>query len=109
MSLPCLTLSGSGIGSGRARGEGRGRLLDRLSTTCGAKWYDLRQAREDDDPLSGAEQRVAGAEHQTVVAHAPEDPQRVGVDDPRALDAVGERRIGHLDRDAVAAAQVVDM
>src|SRR3954452_18784147 len=109
MTLPCLILSGSSIGSGRGGGEGRPRLLDRLSTPRGAKWYDPRQAGEDDDPLSGAEQRMAGAEHQAVVAHALDDPQRVGVHDPRALHAVGERRVGHLDDDAVAPAQLVDV
>jgi hypothetical protein len=41
-----------------------------LSTQGRAQWYDARQPREDDDPLLGAEQRVAGRQHEPVVGRA---------------------------------------
>ena len=68
-----------------------------------------REPREDDDPLSGAEQRMAGAEHEAVVAHAAQDRRSSGWTMRVALDRVAEASRRASQRDRVAPAQRVDV
>src|SRR5439155_169050 len=67
------------------------------------------QPREDDDALGRAVERMAGGQHEAVVADALDDPERVGTDDAPALDAVREGGVRHRDRDRVAVAEAVDV
>ena len=67
------------------------------------------EPREDHDALRGRVQRMAGGEHEPVVARALGHPRRGRRHDPRALDLVGEVPVGHAQMDRVAVAQLVEL
>ena len=66
-------------------------------------------AGEDDVALRGAVERVAGAQHQALVADLLDDADVARVDDLGLLHPVGEGRVGHLEGDPVAPLHRVDV
>ena len=95
------------VPSVRASGRAAVRLNKSDERRTGVRWTPC-QAREDDDPVRGAEARVAGDEHELVVARAAQDAEVARLDDAAARDAVAQGRVGHARRDGVARAQLVD-
>ena len=52
---------------------------------------------------------MARRQHEPVVRDAPDHRQLAGLDDARLLHLVGEAPVGHLDRDRVTGAHVIDV
>ena len=67
-----------------------------------------RQPGEHDDPLRGAEGRMARREHEAVAA-ALGDPDGGRIDDAGRFDAVGEAPVRHRQHDRVPALELVDL
>ena len=65
--------------------------------------------REYDEALRGAVERVAGGEHEALVADLTHDLHVARVDDLGSLDPIGEGRVGHLQGHGVAAVHRVDV
>ena len=86
------------------------RMVARARRASGA-WAQSRRAdeiREDHEPLRGAERRVARGQHQPVGATLG-DPDGVRIDDALLPHPVGEAAVRHLEQDAIAATQVVEI
>src|SRR5436309_4852127 len=74
-----------------------------------ASCLDTAQPCKDDDPLSGAVQRIACGQDKPVIADVVSYPQRRGLHDLAVLNDVGEARVGHLQDDPIALGKRIDV
>src|SRR5436309_15659236 len=70
---------------------------------------DVTQPGEDEKPVRGAEQRIAGREHQAVIADVPGHPPRRWVDDSVELNHVDESPVRHREKDSVSRTQGIEV
>src|SRR3954462_12425591 len=84
-----------------------GSIIASLESFGRSSYADFRSV--DDDATSGGKQRMTGGQDQTPMADRSKDRDVARVDDPGALDLIADRPVRHRDREAVAAAQAVDV
>ena len=76
----------------------------------GAHGHRAGEAREHQQAFGGAEEGCAGGEHEAALARALNRGDDVGgEDDAVPRDGVGEVRVGHVQHDPIAPAQLVDV